>query len=182
RSAVLAIGGAGALVLATTAATAILSRHSADAAPSISQAQHAVAGPAHHASAPAADSPAAARRFTGKVAANLSASMIAAGVPQRQGREYVALLARAIDLGGGLSVDDRFDLVIERRPDGTLGQLLYVGLDRVARADVELLKWTDGKAIIWVNADGVGGQDSAAMRLPVHGRLTSGFGQRFHPI
>jgi murein DD-endopeptidase MepM/ murein hydrolase activator NlpD len=106
----------------------------------------------------------------------------AAGVPAAQGREYVAVLGHAIQLAGGLSVDDRFDLVMERRPDGSLGQLLYIGLDRVARADVELLKWTDGKHIIWVNGDGVGGDSEGALRLPVAGRVTSSFGERFHPI
>jgi murein DD-endopeptidase MepM/ murein hydrolase activator NlpD len=123
-----------------------------------------------------------ARRFTGKVGADMSRSLLAAGVPERQGREYIALLARAIDLAGGLTVDDRFDLVIERTPDGKLARLLYAGLDRIGRADVELLKWTDGKNVIWVNADGVGGESSQGMRLPVSGRVTSGFGQRFHPI
>jgi len=103
-------------------------------------------------------------------------------VPERQGREYVALLARAIDLRDGLSVEDKFDLIILREDDGQLGQLVYAGLDRVARADVELLKWTDGRNIVWLNADAVGGESSATMRLPVSGRVTSGFGERFHPI
>jgi murein DD-endopeptidase MepM/ murein hydrolase activator NlpD len=128
------------------------------------------------------------QRFTGAVGPDLSAALRAAGVPERQAREYVTLLGRAINLSDGLSVADRFDLVIERRArEGSvsasdLGQLLYAGLDRVARADVELLKWTDGKSVIWVNADGVGGEDSAGMRLPVGGRVTSPFGERFHPI
>jgi murein DD-endopeptidase MepM/ murein hydrolase activator NlpD len=122
------------------------------------------------------------RRFTGKVGDNLTQSLERAGVPERQGREYVAILGKAIDLAGGLSVDDRFDLVAERKPDGTFGQVLYIGLDRIARADVELLKWTDGREVIWVNADGIGGEASQAMRMPVAGRVTSGFGSRFHPI
>jgi hypothetical protein len=122
------------------------------------------------------------RRFTGVVGANLSQSLAAAGVPERQGREYVALLVRAIPLANGLSVDDRFDLIVERNPDGSLGQLLYAGMDRVARADVEMMKWTDGKHVIWVNADGIGGDGGETMRMPVEGRLTSGFGERFHPI
>ena len=121
-------------------------------------------------------------RFTGRVGQDLSASLLAAGVPERQGREYVALLARAIDLREGLSVEDKFDLIILREDDGQLGQLVYAGLDRVARADVELLKWTDGRNIVWLNADAVGGESSATMRLPVSGRVTSGFGERFHPI
>jgi murein DD-endopeptidase MepM/ murein hydrolase activator NlpD len=121
-------------------------------------------------------------RFTGKVGANLTEALRASGVPDRQGREYVATLRHAIQLDDGLSVQDRFDLIIAREPSGDFGQLLYAGLDRVARADVELLKWTDGKSVIWINADGVGGENSSTMGLPVHGRLTSGFGERFHPI
>jgi murein DD-endopeptidase MepM/ murein hydrolase activator NlpD len=108
--------------------------------------------------------------------------MVNAGVPEQQGREYVAVLGRTIRLTDGLSVDDRFDLVVERTPEGGLGRLLYAGLDRIARADVSLLKWTDGRNVIWVNADGVGGETSSAMRMPVSGRVTSPFGKRFHPI
>ena len=122
------------------------------------------------------------RRFTGRVGTNLTDSLLAAGVPVSQGREYVWLLGKAIKLSEGLSVDDKFDLVLLRNPDGSLGQLVYAGMDRVARADIELMKWTDGKQIIWVNADGVGGDGSQSIRMPVNGHLTSGFGERFHPI
>ena len=44
------------------------------------------------------------------------------------------------------------------------------------------MKWTDGKQVIWVNADGVGGEAATASRMPVAGRVTSSFGNRFHPI
>ena len=161
----------------------VANRTAATALPLAEPARHVVPAPAASAPKPATDpQEQGARRFTGRVGENLSQSLLAAGVPERQGREYVAILGRAIQLAGGLGVDDKFDLVIQENPDGKLGQLLYVGLDRIARADVELLKWTDGRNIIWVNADGVGGQDSSGMSLPVHGRLTSGFGERFHPI
>ena len=118
-------------------------------------------------------------RASGRIGSNLTDSLQRARVPERIGREYVAVLARAIPLAEGLSVEDRFDLVYE---PGAKGRLLYVGLDRVARADVELLKWTDGKQMLWINGDGVGGSTSQAMRMPVNGRVTSGFGSRFHPI
>ena len=181
----LTIAGAACAVIAVTAAVALPRSSAAPivTAPAPAQAVVAPAPAAAPAVAPA--QPAAAldtRRFTARVGADLTQSLEAAGVPQLQGREYVGVLARAIHLADGLSVDDRFDLVVERRPDGSLGQLLYVGLDRVARADVELLKWTDGKQVIWVNADGVGGESESNMRLPVAGRVTSGFGERFHPI
>ena len=123
-----------------------------------------------------------AKRFTSRIGENMTLAMQAAGVPERQGREYVAVLARAITLADGLSVEDKFDLVVERNEDGSFGQLLYVGLDRVGRADVALLKWSDGKSVLWINADGVGGENSAGMARPVQGRLTSGYGSRFHPI
>ena len=132
--------------------------------------------------APSPPSNSPTRRFTGRVGENLTDSMRAAGVPDLQGRQYVWVLSRAIQLSGGLSVDDRFDLILQRDAEGKLGQLLYVGLARVGRSDVELMKWTDGRNIIWVNGDGVGGEDSSGFSLPVHGRMTSGFGNRFHPI
>jgi len=178
--------------LLAAAATAILAITAATALPSTAPLSRASAAPAatlvppqtiasvQQPSVPAADPH--SRRFTGLVGPDLSRALEQAGVPEAQGREYVALLGKAIHLADGLSVDDRFDLVLERKDDGTLGQLLYAGMDRVARADVELLKWTDGKNVIWVNADGVGGQASAGMQMPVHGHLTSGFGERFHPI
>jgi murein DD-endopeptidase MepM/ murein hydrolase activator NlpD len=118
-------------------------------------------------------------RATGRIGVDLTAALLNARVPDPIGREYVRVLARAIPLAEGLSVEDKFDLVYE---PGAKGRLLYVGLDRVARADVELLKWTDGKQLIWVNGDGVGGETSQGMRMPVNGRVTSGFGSRFHPI
>jgi murein DD-endopeptidase MepM/ murein hydrolase activator NlpD len=178
--------GAAALAIAVAAAawpsTGPVNRASATAAPVKPQPiNYALAQAAPRAYAPpAAD--ADAQRFTGRVGPDLTQSLEAAGVPALQGREYVAILARAIPLANGLSVDDKFDLVLEREPDGSLGQLLYVGLDRVARADVELLKWTDGRQVIWVNADGVGGDSQSGMSMPVNGHLTSGFGERFHPI
>jgi len=123
-----------------------------------------------------------AQRFTGRVGPDLSAALIAAGVPQARGREYVAIIAKAIPIARELSVDDRFDLVIERNDDGSLGQLVYAGLDRVARADVELMKWTDGREIIWVNGDVIPGKVEDGLERPVSGRVTSGFGSRFHPV
>jgi murein DD-endopeptidase MepM/ murein hydrolase activator NlpD len=180
-------GGIGSAIVAITAATALPSHRPASAPQVAGHARPilkaALFAPVTRAQAPPThDEDIAARRFTGRVGDDLSRSLLAAGVPEAQGRQYVAVLGRAIQLASGLSVDDRFDLVLERLSDGRLGQLLYVGLDRVARADAELMKWTDGKQLIWVNADGVGGEGSSRIGLPVHGRLTSGFGERFHPI
>ena len=136
RSFLFSAGLTASAVLAITAAMALPTRHAA-------LAQEAPTHPAAMAAAqPVESAPAVqeetespdSQRFTGRVGSNLSDSLAAAGVPELQGREYVAILAKAIQLANGLSVDDRFDLILERTPNGKLGQLLYVGLDRVARA------------------------------------------------
>jgi len=186
RGRVLAAGAIGTCaLLAITAAAALPSAAPpgrAGASPAPLRKPHALVAVAARTLAAQAESDPATRRFTGRVGPDLSRALADAGVPQGQGREYVRLLAKAIRLADGLTVDDRFDLVLQRNDDGSLGQLLYAGMDRVARADVELMKWTNGKQVIWVNADGIGGDGSQAMRMPVNGRLTSGFGERFHPI
>jgi murein DD-endopeptidase MepM/ murein hydrolase activator NlpD len=169
------IGGASAFAVIVVAA-AVSPSPAANSPPvqRLLQPRHVVAARAR----PVADDPNYSRAG-GRIGSNLTDSLRKAGVPERIGREYVNVLGRAIRLADGLSVDDRFDLVFEPGPKG---RLLYVGLDRVARADVELLKWTDGKTMVWINGDGVGGEQSQGMRMPVNGRVTSGFGSRFHPI
>ena len=119
-------------------------------------------------------------RFTGKVGQDLTRSLQGVGVPEAQGRQYIAALATAIRLQGGLSVDDKFDLVILKGGDGALGEVAFAGLDRIGRSDVELMKWTDGREVRWLDADGMNGEEG--MEMPVSGRVTSGFGSRFHPI
>ena len=180
RALPLALGSVTLAILAVSGARALEGSAPARAAPVVAPraAVPAIVQPAAR-PAPATDGE---QRFTGRVGDNLTASLQAAGVPERQGREYVWLLGKAIRLSDGLSVDDKFDLIILKGEGGAPAQLVYAGLDRIARADVELLKWTDGKEIIWLNADGVGGENSTAMHLPVAGRVTSGFGNRFHPI
>lgn len=175
---------AGAVTIAITSATVLPSRGGQLAAhPAAAKPAPVARQPAARTAPAAVEAEPTSQRFTGRVGANLTDSLRAAGVPELQGREYVAILGRAIRLAEGLTVDDKFDLVLLRDPGtGKLGQLVYVGMDRVARADVELMKWTDGKHIIWVNGDGVGGEQQAAMGLPVHGRVSSPFGERFHPI
>ena len=118
-------------------------------------------------------------RASGRIGDDLSAALQAAGVPEHIGREYVGLMSRAFSLGTELSVDDKFDLVYEPGADG---RLLFAGLDRVGRADLALLKWTDGKSVIWVNADGAPDSGGEGMQMPVSGPVTSRFGNRFHPI
>ena len=173
------IGGASAFAAAAAVAAFSASPGAtAQAAPTPAVVRQALPPAPATAATAAADDPAYVRA-TGKIGSDLTAALQRAAVPERIGREYVRVLMRVLPLANGLSVEDKFDLVYE---PGAKGRLLFVGLDRVARADLELLKWTDGKATIWVNGDGVGGQTSQGMRMPVSGRVTSGYGSRFHPI
>ena len=173
------VGGASAFAVIAVAMT-VSARPAAQAATASALLQPRLVVPTSApATAPAAEADPEYIRATGVIGSNLSDALIKAKVPERIGREYVGVLARAIRLADGLSVQDKFDLVYEPGPKG---RLLYVGLDRVARADVELLKWTDGKQMVWINGDGVGGEQSQGMKMPVNGRVTSGFGSRFHPI
>jgi len=126
-----------------------------------------------------AQDPSQPLRITGTVGTDLTQSLKAAGVPEEQGRAYVRAIGSAIDLNTGLSVADRFDLIIDRE-NGQLGDLVYAGLARVGRSDLELMQWTDGKRTRWVDAQTLGAEQG--MEMPVAGRVTSGFGERFHPI
>lgn len=138
---------------------------------------NAALAPAHPRAATPAPNPDQPLRITDPVGPDLTQSLKAAGVPDQEGRAYVAALASAIDLNSGLSVADRFDLVIEREN----GELVYAGLARVGRSDVELMKWTQGHTTRWVDAQTLG-VEQQGMELPVSGRVSSGFGERFHPI
>ena len=113
-------------------------------------------------------------RMTGLAGTDLNRAMADAGVPAAIAQDYLRALATRIRLADGISVEDRFDLVVDQ------GLLLYAGLDRVAASDVQLMRWaTDGK-VGWIDATGADAAE--AMRMPVNGRISSGFGRRYHPI
>ena len=118
-------------------------------------------------------------RINGLAGTNLNQAMTAAGVPNAVAQEYLRAIASRIALANGISVEDRFDMVVDT--SGGAPKLLYAGLDRVGASDVQLMRWTEGGKTGWVDANGT---DAAAeaMRTPVSGSVTSGFGMRFHPI
>lgn len=182
------IAGAGAVALAI-AFTASLAARGTIAHPQPLQAVAVTTSLAAHRSILPQVSPAARPeqgpdqplRITGTVGTDLTQSLSAAGVPEEQGRAYVRAIGSAIDLRTGLSVADRFDLIIEHNHDnGQLGALVYAGLERAGRSDLELMQWTDGNRTRWVDAQTLGAEQG--MEMPVEGRVTSGFGERFHPI
>ena len=117
-------------------------------------------------------------RVQGAVTDGLYWSIRDAGVSPQATAEYLHALSTKIDVGSDVAPYDRFDLVVAK---GT-GQLLYAALHHAeGRGDVELLKWNEGGRTDWFD-DSAGQAQSSGLMAPVAGRITSGFGMRFHPI
>ena len=128
---------------------------------------------------PVVASDASAIRVQGAVTDGLYWSLRDAGVPSDTAAEYLHALSTRIDVGGEVAPFDRFDLVISKES----GQpLLYAALHRVDGRDVELLKWSVAGQSDWFDTDASGAERSDGLMAPVPGRITSGFGRRFHPI
>jgi len=124
-------------------------------------------------------------RIRGRVGDGLYWALRASGVSTQTATDYLRALATQIDVGGQVSPDDRFDLIIANRRAATgesqEGPLLYAAIERAGASDVRLMKWALNGRADWVDANGAGRQ-VASMAWPVAGRITSGFGVRVHPI
>ncbi|MGH6705999.1 MAG: M23 family metallopeptidase, partial [Sphingomicrobium sp.] len=107
------------------------------------------------------------------------------GVSPATASEYLRALATQLDVGGDISPDDKFDLVIANRRaasgESQEGPLLYAAIDRAAASDIRLMRWTLNGRTDWMDVNGAGRQ-VATMAWPVAARITSGFGMRYHPI
>jgi len=125
-------------------------------------------------------------RVQGIVGASLYRSARAAGVPPQVIEAYIRALATQIGVPSGLTASDRFDIIVEHRRAATgeseTGTLLYAGLDRATGRDIQLMPWSLGGSVQWMEASGVGRETSSGFRMPVSGRMTSPFGYRTHPI
>jgi murein DD-endopeptidase MepM/ murein hydrolase activator NlpD len=123
-------------------------------------------------------------RATGGVGDSLYRSARAAGVPAKAVETAIRTLAAKVGLDN-IGSDARFDFIVEqdRAATGEVehGKLLYLGLERGNRT-TRMIPWTIAGRTEWYDAAGVG-QTRAGFAMPVAGgRLTSGFGMRFHPI
>ena len=113
-------------------------------------------------------------RIRGRVGDGLYWSLRAAGASPEAAAQYLAALATQIDVGE-VGRNDSFDLVLSSGK-----QLLYAGLDRLGGSDLQLVRW-EKQWIDAANAERPAVQ-SEGMAWPVAGRITSYFGNRYHPI
>lgn len=118
-------------------------------------------------------------RLTGVAGNDLNRAMADAGISERLAQDYLRAIATRIRLADGISIRDRFDLVVVRVQGAD--ELVYAGLDRVGASDVQLLRWAVEGRAQWVDATGTAAQ-AEAMRMPVSGGVSSRYGMRHHPI
>lgn len=130
-------------------------------------------------------------RIRGQVGASLYRSARAAGAPPQAIQEYLQALDANLSLDSDVQPSDSFDLVFAYKRAATgesePGELLYAGLDRGGQPVAQLLRWGHDGA--FYSADALSqpryvtsGYSGAGLLSPVNGRITSLFGQRFHPI
>ena len=125
-------------------------------------------------------------RIRGRAGDGLYWALRAAGASSQTAAAYLRALATSIDVGE-IAPDDRFDLIMANRRaaggDSQAGPLLYVGLERHGQPSLQLVAWTIGGKMSWVDAASAGKvQAASAMVWPVNARITSTFGRRYHPI
>ncbi|WP_419826659.1 M23 family metallopeptidase [Sphingomonas sp.] len=122
-------------------------------------------------------------RIAGPVGFSLYRAARASGVPLAVLAEYLRAIEPHVDVGE-IRADDRFDVAFEERRAETgeieIGRLLYAGLVHAGRP-LRLLRWTLAGREHWFDAAGAGA-NRTGFAMPVAGRVTSGFGLRFHPI
>ena len=140
-------------------------------------------------SAPALVADAGPLRIRGMVGASLYRSARAAGAPAPAVQQYLQTLGAHMDIAE-MHPDDTFDMILAS-PNGRRGiasparDLVYAGLEHRGKARVALVRWGNGHtaAAQFFDALPAPAQLSPAhVMMPVAGKITSGFGMRFHPI
>ncbi|HTH27678.1 MAG TPA: M23 family metallopeptidase [Sphingobium sp.] len=124
-------------------------------------------------------------RIRGTVGGSLYAAARAAGADPETIQSYLKVLSQRLSISEDIGAEDKFDLIVEHRRAATgeteTGKLLFAGLERTGRRAVNMLRWTVDGRDQWFEASGVG-ERRGVLASPVAGRLTSGFGMRFHPL
>ena len=123
-------------------------------------------------------------RIRGRVGDGVYLSARAAGLPIGPIQEYLQTLDAHLSVDTDIQPDDTFDIVVAWRRaasgESEPGELLYAGIERDGTPRAQLLRW--GREGQFLEASGAGEQRSGLIMPVVGGRMTSGFGQRRHPV
>ncbi len=124
-------------------------------------------------------------RIRGSVgSAGITLSARAAGAPARAIQDYLKVISGRTSISS-IRPTDQFDIIIDYKRTATgevkVGDLLYAGLDRDGKSNIQMLKWTLNGSTQWFEASGIG-ESKGALSPPVNGPMNSGFGPRRHPI
>lgn len=122
-------------------------------------------------------------RVRGKVGSSLYRSARAAGAPAQSVQQYLRTISEQYDLDRAMGANDEFDLIVSYKRAATgeveTGELLYAGVLRGGKPKAQLMRW--GKDGQFYEASGTG-EARSGLSAPVPGRITSGYGQRKHPV
>jgi murein DD-endopeptidase MepM/ murein hydrolase activator NlpD len=122
----------------------------------------------------------AVKRISGDISGGLYFSLRAAGATPQVATDYLKAISTRIDVGE-VAPFDRFDFAVVKGASGQPDRLIYAALDRAQYDDVKLISWTAEGRTVWVDG-GEAPRVSSGLMAPVAGRITSGFGYRYHPI
>lgn len=123
-------------------------------------------------------------RIRGTVGEGIYRSARASGAPIDAIQSYLQTLDAHLSLDTDVQPTDTFDIVIswQRAASGETkpGTLLYAGIERDGEPRAQLLRWGSGGQ--FYDALTAGKARSGVVMPVVGGRMTSGFGQRRHPV
>jgi murein DD-endopeptidase MepM/ murein hydrolase activator NlpD len=117
------------------------------------------------------------KRVSGDISDGLYWSLRSAGASPELAADYLKAIATHADVGE-VAPFDRFDFIVAK----DTGALVYAALDRAQASDVQLIRWTAGGRTGWFDAGASVAPAATGLMAPVAGRITSGFGYRYHPI
>lgn len=122
-------------------------------------------------------------RIQGAIGKSLYRSARAAGAPAKAVETYIKTVAGRVPVSK-LGPDCQFDMIVRQARAETgevqLGELLYAGVTG-CQQKLQLAAWKDGSRTDWYDARGKGSSSGTAA-MPAHGRFSSNFGMRRHPI
>jgi murein DD-endopeptidase MepM/ murein hydrolase activator NlpD len=122
-------------------------------------------------------------RIQGEFGPSLYRSARAAGAPAKAVEAYIKSVATRVPVSR-MGAGCKFDLIMEQARAETgevkLGNLMFAGVAGCA-TKVQLVRWAEDGHDDWFDASGKG-ESRGMMSMPTHGRISSSFGMRRHPI